>query len=316
MEQEQPRVKEAIHRPFRGRILLTGASGQVGSELRRTLAPLGDLVAPSRADLDMADADSVRRCIRRLHPRWIVNAAAYTAVDKAETEPALAFAVNTAAVAAIGEEAQTIGAAVIHLSTDYVFDGESPVPYRETDIPRPLNVYGESKLAGEAALEKSGAAHMIFRTGWVFGSSGKNFLLTILSLARARERLRVVADQHGAPTWSRDLARLIAHAIACCEANADGASIAPSLATLGGIYHATGAGATTWHGFAEEAVRVSARRDPNTRFAAVDPITTAEYPTPARRPANSRLDCARLRERLDWTMMDWHTSLAQVVSEL
>ena len=191
-------------------ILLTGSSGQVGGELVRTLAPLGQVVAPSRGDLDLTDVEAVRDMVRSLRPRWIVNAAAYTAVDKAEIEWDLAYAINGDSVRAIAEEAQAIGAGVIHFSTEYVFDGRKVGVYTEEDATHPASVYGASKLAGEQALSGSGVFHAVFRTSWVYGATGKNFLRTILKLAREREVVRVVADQHGAPTWSRDLAKMTA----------------------------------------------------------------------------------------------------------
>src|SRR5882757_1063001 len=297
------------------RILLTGASGQVGGELLETLKPLGEVIAPSRAEMDLANPASVRQTIRAVRPRWIVNPGAYTAVDKAESEPELAFAINAEAVRMMGQEARAIGAGVIHFSTDYVFDGSGSAPYRETDPTRPVSVYGASKLAGEKALADTGAAHMIFRTSWVYGARGKNFLLTILKLARERETLRVVADQYGAPTWSRDLARMTAEVIGWCEAQGSGER--PSvLDDVGGIYHAAGAGETTWYGFAAEAVRLQREREPGVRFAVIEEITTAEYPTPAKRPANSRMSCERLKERFGWEMLDWRDSLREVLAEL
>lgn len=298
-----------------GKILLTGSTGQVGGELVRLLAPLGEVVAPTREAMDLADVASVRREIRSVRPRWIVNPAAYTAVDKAESEPELAYAINAEAVRAIGEEARALGAGVVHFSTDYVFDGAAEHPYRETDATNPVSVYGASKLAGEQALAATGAAHLIFRTSWVYGARGKNFLLTILRLARERETLRVVADQHGAPTWSRDLAMLTAHAMARCEDSAKGGAIADALTGLRGIYHAAGAGETTWHGFAVEAVRLAQDREPAVRFAAIEAITTAEYPTAAKRPANSRMDCGKLAKQFGWRMMDWRESLQKVMAE-
>jgi dTDP-4-dehydrorhamnose reductase len=302
--------------PAGGRILLTGATGQVGGELLRTLAPLGEVVAPVREAMDLASAASVRETIRAVKPRWIVNPGAYTAVDKAESERDAAYAVNAEAVKVIGEEARTLGAGVIHFSTDYVFDGAGDRPYVETDATGPMGVYGASKLAGEEALAASGAGHMIFRTSWVYGSKGKNFLLTILKLARERETLRVVADQHGAPTWSRDLARMTAEVIGQCEAAAATREFGSVLADWGGVYHAAGAGETTWCGFAAEAVRLQAEREPGVRFAAIEGISTLEYPTPAKRPANSRLNCGKLEERFGWTMMGWQDSLRDVVAEL
>jgi len=288
----------------------------VGGELLMTLQPLGEVISPVRAEMDLADAASVREMIRAVRPRWIVNAGAYTAVDKAESERELAFAINFEAVRAIGEEAASIGAGVIHFSTDYVFDGSASAPYRETDPTGPVSVYGASKLAGEMALAESGAGHAIFRTSWVYAARGKNFLLTILKLARERERLRVVADQHGAPTWSRDLARMTAAVIGQCETVARARELAAVLADAGGIYHAAGAGETTWHGFAVEAVRLQQQKEPEARFAEIEAIASAEYPTPARRPANSRMNCDKLAERFGWRMMDWRDSLGQVVAEI
>jgi dTDP-4-dehydrorhamnose reductase len=303
----------------RGRILITGGTGQVGGELVKALAAFGDVVAPGRDEMDLASAQSVRAAIRAVQPRWIVNPAAYTAVDKAESEPDLAFAINAEAVRAIGEEAREIGAGVIHFSTDYVFDGTGSTPYRETDTTAPVSVYGASKLAGERALAESGAPHIIFRTSWVYGATGKNFLLTILRLARERETLRVVADQHGAPTWSRDLAEMAAHVIRRCEngfAINEPKQALEAFAGLRGVYHAAGSGETTWHEFAVEALRLQKEQEPGQRFAEIEAISTAEYPTPARRPANSRLDCGKLKDRLGWEMMDWHESLRKVLAEL
>ena len=302
--------------PTGGRILLTGASGQVGGELLETLKSLGEVVAPMRAQMDLANAASVREMIRAVKPRWIVNPGAYTAVDKAESEPESAYAINAEAVKVMGEEARTISAGVIHFSTDYVFDGSANAPYRETDAPAPVSVYGASKLAGEMALAESGAGYMIFRTSWVYGTEGKNFLLTILKLALERETLRVVADQHGAPTWSRDLAKMTANVMAQCEAAARGRELSDVLVDVGEIYHAAGAGEATWFGFATEAVRLQRERKPGARLAMIEAITTAQYPTAARRPRNSRMDCSKLRERFGWKMMDWRDSLREVVAEL
>jgi dTDP-4-dehydrorhamnose reductase len=299
-----------------GPILLTGATGQVGTELLNTLSPLSEVIAPPRSTLDLTNLQSIRDTIRTLRPRWIVNPAAYTAVDKAESEPELAYAINRDAVRAIGEEAAIIGAGVIHFSTDYVFDGTGTKPYVEIDPTNPVSVYGASKLAGEQALAQSGAAHLIFRTSWVYGARGKNFLLTILKLAREREHLRIVGDQHGAPTWSRDLAQMTAHVISQAEATINGQNLSAALARSSGIYHASGAGETTWHGFAAEAVRQQREREPDTRFAEIEAITTAEYPTPAKRPANSRLNCDKLQQQFNWSMPEWRESLRHVLAEL
>lgn len=294
--------------PVTGRILLTGASGQVGGELLQTLTGFGEVVAPGRSEMDLADMDSVRAAVRSVRPRWIVNPAAYTAVDKAESEPELAYAINRDAVRVMGDEAERIGAGVIHFSTDYVFDGGGTEPYFETDATGPVSVYGASKLAGEVALAESGAAHMIFRTSWVYGATGKNFLLTILRLAREREVLRVVGDQHGAPTWSRDLARLTAAVMSKVGIE--------DLKELGGIYHAAGAGETTWFGFAAAAVRLLQERQSGVKLAGIEAISTAEYPTAAKRPANSRLHCGKLAAQLGWRMMDWQESLSKVMGEV
>lgn len=307
----QPEADSPIGRP----ILVTGSTGQVGGHLVETLALLGEVIAPGRAELDLARAESIRNLIQAVRPRWIVNPAAYTAVDKAESEPELAYAINAEAVHVLGVEARKIGAAVIHFSTDYVFDGESSSPYTENDVAAPTSVYGASKLAGERALAESGASHMIFRTSWVYGAQGKNFLLTILKLAREKETLRVVADQHGAPTWSHDLAEMTAHVIRRCEdaSGQDHKKLPEALASLSGIYHAAGSGQTTWYEFAREAVRLQQKREPGKQLAEIMPISTAEYPTLARRPTNSRLDCSKLQEHLGWRMMDWRESLRRIV---
>jgi len=299
-----------------GPILLTGATGQVGGELLNLLPELGEVIAPARSTMDLSNPQSIRETIRAIKPRWIVNPGAYTAVDKAESEPDLAHAINAHAAQAIGEEARAIGAGVIHFSTDYVFSGTGITPYMETDTPAPVSVYGASKLAGEKALAATGAGHMIFRTSWVYGAQGKNFLLTILKLAREREHLRVVGDQHGAPTWSRDLAEMTVQVIGRCEKAAAGKDLADVLSKVSGVYHASGRGETTWHGFAAEAVRIQREKDSGTSFAHIEPITTAEYPTPAKRPANSRLNCTKLEQQFGWRMTHWKESLHEVLDEL
>lgn len=300
------------------RILLTGAGGQVGRELLATLGELGDVIAPTRMELDLLDAHSVRSAIRHIRPRWIINPAAYTAVDKAESEPEAAHAVNAAAVAVMAEEALAVGAGVLHFSTDYVFDGTKAQPYKEEDATGPQSVYGRTKLAGEQALAQSGAAHIIFRTSWVYGATGKNFLLTVLRLAREREEVKIVADQHGAPTWSRDLAKLTAHVLSQCERSAAerGGSLRTALEQRNGVYHACGAGETTWFGFAQEGIRLAQEFGGGAPYANLLPITTSEYPTPAQRPHNSRLNCDKLSEAFGWRMMDWRASVEVVMHEI
>jgi dTDP-4-dehydrorhamnose reductase len=216
----------------------------------------------------------------------------------------------------IAEEARALGAGVIHFSTDYVFDGSRKDPYVETDAVGPMSVYGASKLAGEEALAKVGAGHIIFRTSWVYGTHRKNFLLTILKLAREKETLQIVSDQHGAPTWSRDLAKMTAQVIRGCETVARNEGFSAALQNVSGIYHAAASGETTWFGFAAKAIELQKEQKPGERLATVEPIQTAQYPTPAKRPANSRLNCSKLTERFGWTMMDWRDSLQEVLSEL
>ncbi len=309
-----------VDQPVRvpGTILLTGVNGQVGGECLPLLEAMGEVVAPTRAELDMGDAEAVRAYVRRLKPRWIVNPAAYTTVDKAENDVEAAYAVNRDAVAALGEEAAKLGTPVLHFSTDYVFAGEGMEPWRETDATAPLGVYGASKLAGEQALTASGAPCMVFRTSWVYGARGKNFLLTILRFAREREEMKVVADQHGAPTSARDLARLVAHVISRFEgeAAAAGKPLAEVIMPFSGIYHACDAGFTTWFGFADEFVRLAKEAEPEQRFARLLPITTAEYPTPAKRPSNSRMNCDKLRQDLGFPMPTWQHSTAEIMREV
>lgn len=304
--------------PGKAKILITGEGGQVGEALRQTLAPFGELVIPTIAELDLTNVDAIRSWMRELQPRWVVNAAAHTAVDKAESEPALAFAINATAPGVLAEEAKKIGAAVVHYSTDYVFDGTKTTPWVETDATGPLNEYGRSKLGGEVAVSESGAAYLTFRTSWVYGATGNNFVRSMLRLAREREHLRIVADQHGAPTWSWELARLTAEAMRQVEARAaeTGSSLDEAARPVSGLYHATGSGATTWYGFAKFAIDELRRLKPETKLATVEPITTAEYPTPAKRPQNSLLDCSKLEQTFGWRMPEWSESVRKVVEEL
>lgn len=288
------------------RILLTGKDGQVGWELRRTLAPLGEVLAFSRAELDLADSAALRARVRSTRPDWIVNAAAYTAVDRAEQEEPLALAINGTAPGVLAEEAARLGAGLVHISTDYVFAGDKPSAYLESDPTGPLSAYGRTKLAGEQQVRAAGARAWIFRTSWVYAPRGKNFLLTILRLAGERPRLRVVADQIGAPTSARMIAQTIAAFIAGRANRADSA---------GGTFHLTAAGQTSWHGFAEQIVKGGAQRGLCAPVA-VDPISTAEYPLPARRPANSVLGHDRLSEAFGLRLPDWLAGLELCLDEL
>jgi dTDP-4-dehydrorhamnose reductase len=302
-------------------VLVTGSTGQVGGALLQALAAFAihgekpEILAPTRAELDLSHPASVRAYLRKTAPRWIVNPAAHTAVDRAESETAQAYAINAEAPRVLGEEAANLGAAVVHFSTDYVFSGHGTAPWKETDTPEPQSTYGSTKLEGERALAASGCAHIILRTSWVYGATGKNFLLTILKAARERLELRIVADQHGAPTWSRDLAALTTHVLTQGESLAQGKALAEALTPLSGVYHAADAGETTWFGFAQAAIQQEQASNPNQICAKLTPIATTDYPTPAKRPANSRLDCTKLAQAFRWTMPDWQTSLAAVLAE-
>jgi dTDP-4-dehydrorhamnose reductase len=298
------------------RILLTGKTGQVGAELLALLPRLGEVTAFDRHDLDLSNPDQIRRAIRDVQPTVIVNAAAYTSVDQAEREEKQAHILNVDAPALMAEEAKRIGAALVHYSTDYVFDGSSSVPYDEEDQPNPINVYGMTKLAGEQAIRGAGVPHMIFRTAWVYGTRGRNFLLTILRLATEREELRIVRDQFGAPTWSREIAKSTARVLA--QLSKEGRQ---ALSEFSGVYNMTAEGKTSWFEFAE-AILEEASRTPRDIpwFAAatggkplvvrrVTPITTEQYPTLARRPAYSVLSNHRLKQVFGLEMPDWRLQL-------
>jgi dTDP-4-dehydrorhamnose reductase len=298
------------------RILLTGVIGQVGGDLLPLLQPFGSIIAADLPDFDFLDAASVRRFTKDCKPNWIVNPAAYTAVDKSESEPELVYAINAEAPRILGEVAAELGIPVIHFSTDYVFNGTGTKPWIENDPTGPLGVYGASKLAGEEALAATGAAHLIFRTSWVYGSRGKNFLLTILPLAFQREELRIVNDQHGAPTWSRDLARLVAYVMGMITETSTTPGVEEAVRAVQGVYHAVNSGETTWFGFAQEFLRLAAIARPDARLARLIPITANEYPTPAQRPVNSRLDCSRLKQVFGYVMPSWQESTAAVIEEV
>jgi dTDP-4-dehydrorhamnose reductase len=291
------------------RILLTGKNGQVGWELQRVLAPLGDVTACDREQLDLSDIAQIRTRIRELRPQLIVNAAAYTAVDRAESEPEIAMQINATAPAAMAEAAKEVGALFVHYSTDYVFDGAGTKPYTEDHATNPLNVYGQTKLAGEQAISSSGASYLIFRTSWVYGARGKNFLLTILRLARERSELTIVNDQIGAPTWSRDIAQATTHVISNIGA---GKNLAAAAAKFSGIYNLASGGETSWFGFAEFAL--SSVKLLNT--VSLKPLTTAQYKTPARRPLYSLLDPSRLTRTFGLAMPAWKASAAAVCEEI
>ena len=300
------------------RILLTGRNGQVGWELERALPALGELIATDRGTLDLANADAIRRAVREAKPDLIVNAAAYTAVDRAETERDAAIQVNAVAPGVLAEEAKRAGALLIHFSTDYVYDGAKPAPYVEADAVNPLSVYGATKLEGERAIAAAGARHIILRTSWVYGPRGKNFMLTMLRFGRERPELRVVDDQRGAPTSSRALARLVRELL---DRNADldhvGRDELDRLAAASGTYHATAGGVTTWFGFAQ-AIFEEARRQRRLDYAPprVTPIPTKDYPTPARRPANSVLSNDKLRAAFGVSIPDWRAGLEEAISAL
>lgn len=282
------------------KILLTGSTGQVGYELARSLQGLGEVVAVDRNVMDLSNLDQVRDVIRTVRPQLIVNPAAYTAVDKAESEPELAYRVNAEAPGLMAQEAKLLGAAMVHYSTDYVFDGSDPSPRGEDDATGPLNVYGASKLAGEQAIAAAGIDHLIFRTSWVYGMRGKNFLLTMMRLAKEREELKIVADQHGAPTWSRTIADTTALVLA--QAQAQTQAGADWWRQNSGVYHLSAQGQTTWFEFTQaivEAAGLSCR---------VLPIGSAEYPTPARRPQYSVMSSERLVSRF-CHLPDWKQAL-------
>lgn len=295
----------------RPRILLTGGTGQIGWEIQRALAPLGQVLAPSSRELNLTDSTRLRDTVRQLRPRLIVNAAAYTAVDAAETDVDAAHALNAVAPGVLAEEAARLGAPIVHYSTDYVFDGRKATPYREDDAPNPLNVYGRTKLAGEIAVAAAGEQHLIFRTSWVYGLRGKNFLLTIRRLAAEREELRIVDDQWGAPTWCRAIAGATAEVLSrLLREDRFELSDAQS-----GLYHLTARGETTWCRFARAIIAtdptLSARR-----AVTVHAISTAEYPTPAMRPARSVLSSERLMRQFGTSVEGWDGQLEDCVSRV
>jgi dTDP-4-dehydrorhamnose reductase len=301
------------------KIVIVGRNGQLAWEAKQRFQGLGQIICVGRPEFDLLDLNGVREEIRRIKPSVILNAAAYTAVDQAESEPEAAMKINSEAPAVLAEEAKRLGALFITYSTDYVFDGKSAAPYSESDSTAPLNVYGASKLSGERAVKAVGGNHLIFRTSWVYGVRGKNFLKTILKLAEERPELRIVDDQVGAPTWSRDLAdatrNVLEHLVA--QSSSARTSIGEVLDDRRGIYHMTAGGRVSWYGFAAAIVEEMERRGLSQgRLAKVMPIPSRQYPTPAARPHNSRLCNDKLKNAFGVTLPQWRESLAVVMDEL
>jgi len=282
------------------KILLLGKTGQVGGALTPLLRQLAGssadeaVVTLGRADVDLSDAAALAQAVQQVQPSLIVNAAAHTAVDRAETEPDIAFAINAVAPGVLAEQAAKLNALLVHYSTDYVFDGSQRTPYRESDPTHPLGVYGESKLAGEQAVQASGCRHLLLRTSWVYDSTGRNFLTTMLRLAKQHGKLRVVGDQHGSPTSAAMIAEASLQLIR---------SMLNQPAMQGGLYHLTAQGQTTWHGFAQAIMHKAGLDIP------IEAITTADYPTPAKRPAYSVLDSSKLQREFNYRLPDWQQAL-------
>nr|WP_262411831.1 dTDP-4-dehydrorhamnose reductase [Pseudomonas sp. Wu6] len=285
------------------KILITGQHGQVSQELQRRLEGLGELIVLGSKQLDLADVDLIRQQVRVHRPDLIINAAAHTAVDQAESEPDAAFAINAIAPGILAEEAKALGIPLIHYSTDYVFDGSKPAPYTENDTPNPLGVYGQSKLAGEQAIAAVGGKYLILRTSWVYSSHGKNFLLTMQRLLQEKPQMRIVADQIGAPTWAGTIADSTRALIERWQAGDAGEW---------GVYHLTAQGETSWFGFAEaigEQLRAEGKP-----CAELEAIPSSAYPTPARRPLNSRLDCSRLQQQWHVSQPQWQDALHECLA--
>ncbi|MEH2139788.1 dTDP-4-dehydrorhamnose reductase [Nostoc sp.] len=286
-------------------ILLIGSNGQVGKELQKILPSYGNLISVERPTVDLAQPDTLRNVIRAKQPQIIINAAAYTAVDKAESEPEVASAINAIAPLIIAQESQKLGAFLIHISTDYVFDGNGYRPYQETDATNPLSVYGKTKLAGEEAIREAYAHHLILRTAWVYGTFGKsNFVKTMLRLGAERQEVRVVADQIGSPTWAQDIAAVIAQTTL---------QLAPEIS---GTYHYTNSGVASWYDFAVAIFEEAQQLGFPLKLERIVPITTAEYPTPARRPAYSVLACGKIAAILGTYPPHWRQRLRQMLTDL
>jgi dTDP-4-dehydrorhamnose reductase len=294
------------------RILLLGKGGQVGWELQRSLATLGELTAldfdSTELSADFTRPESLAATVRTVRPDVIVNAAAHTAVDKAESEPELARAINATAPGVLAREAAATGAWLMHYSTDYVFDGGGTAPWREDSPTGPLSVYGRTKLEGEELIRASGARHLIFRTSWVYAARGGNFAKTMLRLARERDRLTVIDDQIGAPTGADLLADLTAHALRTARARPE----------VSGTYHAVAAGLTSWHGYASHVIEFARRAGQPILVAAsaIEPVPTSAFPTPARRPTNSRMDTTRLRDTFGVVLPSWQAGVERMLTEV
>ncbi|VVN25407.1 dTDP-4-dehydrorhamnose reductase [Pseudomonas fluorescens] len=286
------------------KILITGQHGQVSRELQRHLQGLGELIVLGRDQLDLANPDQIRQQVRAHRPDLIINAAAHTAVDQAQSEPEVAFAINAIAPGVLAEEAKALGIPLIHYSTDYVFDGSKPAPYTEADTPNPLGVYGQSKLAGEQAIAAVGGEHLILRTSWVYSSHGKNFLLTMQRLLQEKPQMRIVADQIGAPTWAGSIASSTRTLIERWQAGEPGEW---------GVYHLTAGGETSWFGFAQ-AIGEHLRQQ-GKACADLEPIPSSAYPTPAKRPLNSRLDCTRLQQQWHVSQPHWQDALRECLAQ-
>jgi dTDP-4-dehydrorhamnose reductase len=307
------------------RILLTGKTGQIGAELAILLPHLGEVIAPDRHEMNLANPTDISRVIREVRPHLVVNAAAYTAVDQAEKEEAIARAINAEAPAQMAEEAKKVGAGIVHYSTDYVFDGSRNFPYQESETPNPVSVYGKTKFAGEQAIRDTGLPHLILRTAWVYATRGRNFLLTILRIATQREELRIVRDQIGTPTWCREIARAT---VSILERSSQNRANELTLSHNCGTYHMTAAGATSWYEFACAILEEAAKVPPHLPWFAsatnghpilarrIIPITTAEYPTTASRPPYSVLSNSLLTQTFALQLPDWRMQLHRAFTEI
>jgi dTDP-4-dehydrorhamnose reductase len=294
------------------RIMLTGANGQVGWELSRSLMPLGEVIALTRSQCDLSHPESLPAIVQEIKPDVIVNAAAYTAVDKAEEEEELATIINGTSVGVLAEEAKKRNTLLIHFSTDYVFDGTKQTPYTEEDVPNPINAYGRSKLAGESAIQQVGGDYLILRTTWVYAARGKNFLKTMLRLAQEQEEIRIVADQYGAPTWSRNIADVTAHVLATSQREREAGKFTST------TYHLCASGLTSWHGFSSAIVERVKQLAPigSIKTDSVLPIATEDYPLPAARPKNSQMDSSCLTARFGVTMPEWQHAMELCIGEV